>query len=43
MPVDVAISNSLGFGGHNATILVKKYQFYPEGSGGYEKYGKSCN
>lgn len=25
MPVDVAISNSLGFGGHNATILVKKY------------------
>ena len=43
MPVDVAISNSLGFGGHNATILVKKYLFYPEGSGGYEKYGKSCN
>lgn len=24
--VDVAISNSLGFGGHNATILVKKYK-----------------
>ena len=26
MPVSVAISNSLGFGGHNATVLVKKYQ-----------------
>lgn len=25
MPVNVAISNSLGFGGHNATVLVKKY------------------
>lgn len=25
MPVNVAISNSLGFGGHNATLLVKKY------------------
>jgi len=25
MPVDVAISNSLGFGGHNATLLIKKY------------------
>lgn len=25
MPVNIAISNSLGFGGHNATILVKKY------------------
>lgn len=25
MPVDIAISNSLGFGGHNATVLVKKY------------------
>lgn len=25
MPVNTAISNSLGFGGHNATILVKKY------------------
>lgn len=24
--VDVAISNSLGFGGHNATILMKKYK-----------------
>lgn len=24
--VDVAISNSLGFGGHNATILLKKYE-----------------
>lgn len=26
MPVNVAISNSLGFGGHNATLLVKKYE-----------------
>lgn len=26
MPVNAAISNSLGFGGHNATVLVKKYQ-----------------
>ncbi len=25
MPVNAAISNSLGFGGHNAVILVKKY------------------
>ncbi|MDE6433269.1 MAG: beta-ketoacyl-ACP synthase II [Lachnospiraceae bacterium] len=25
VPVNVAMSNSLGFGGHNATILVKKY------------------
>lgn len=25
MPVNTAISNSLGFGGHNATVLVKKY------------------
>lgn len=24
--VDVAISNSLGFGGHNASLLIKKYQ-----------------
>ena len=24
--VDVAISNSFGFGGHNATILFKKYK-----------------
>ena len=24
MPVNVAISNSLGFGGHNACILIKK-------------------
>jgi 3-oxoacyl-[acyl-carrier-protein] synthase II len=24
--VDVAISNSFGFGGHNATILVKRYE-----------------
>lgn len=26
MPVHVAISNSLGFGGHNATVLVKEYK-----------------
>ena len=26
MDVNCAISNSLGFGGHNATVLVKKYQ-----------------
>ena len=26
VPVKVAISNSLGFGGHNATILVKKFE-----------------
>lgn len=26
MPVNYAISNSLGFGGHNASIIVKKYQ-----------------
>ena len=25
MPVNVAISNSMGFGGHNATIVIKKY------------------
>jgi 3-oxoacyl-[acyl-carrier-protein] synthase II len=25
MKIDVAISNSMGFGGHNATIVVKKY------------------
>ena len=25
-PVHIAISNSLGFGGHNATVLVKEYQ-----------------
>lgn len=25
MPVNVAISNSLGFGGHNATLLIKTY------------------
>lgn len=24
-PVDVALSNSLGFGGHNATLLVRRY------------------
>lgn len=26
MPVNCAISNSLGFGGHNATLLVKKFE-----------------
>lgn len=26
MPVDVAISNSLGFGGHNASIIIKRYK-----------------
>ena len=26
MDVEYAMSNSLGFGGHNATILVKKYR-----------------
>ena len=26
MPINVAISNSLGFGGHNATIVFKKYE-----------------
>ena len=26
MEVNCAISNSLGFGGHNATLLVKKFQ-----------------
>ena len=25
MNVDVAISNSLGFGGHNASLIVKKF------------------
>ena len=24
--VNAAISNSLGFGGHNATVLIRKYQ-----------------
>ena len=24
--VDVALSNSLGFGGHNATLVVKRYR-----------------
>ena len=24
--VNIAISNSLGFGGHNATVLVKKFE-----------------
>ena len=26
MPVNVAISNSLGFGGHNASLVFKKYE-----------------
>lgn len=26
IPVNVAISNSLGFGGHNASIIIKRYQ-----------------
>ena len=26
LPVRAAISNSLGFGGHNATILMRKYE-----------------
>ena len=26
LPVDVALSNSLGFGGHNATVVFKKYR-----------------
>ena len=26
VPVDVALSNSLGFGGHNATLVVKRYE-----------------
>ena len=26
MDVNCAISNSLGFGGHNATLLVKKFE-----------------
>ena len=26
VPVNVAMSNSLGFGGHNATLLVKKFE-----------------
>ena len=25
MKIDVALSNSLGFGGHNAVLVVKKY------------------
>ncbi len=25
MPVKAAMSNSLGFGGHNATVVLKKY------------------
>ena len=26
MPVNIAISNSLGFGGHNASLVFKKYE-----------------
>lgn len=26
MPVEYALSNSLGFGGHNASILIRKYE-----------------
>ena len=26
MTVDVAISNSFGFGGHNAVLVIRKYQ-----------------
>ncbi|MFH1612285.1 MAG: beta-ketoacyl-ACP synthase II [bacterium] len=26
MPVNIALSNSLGFGGHNATLIFKKYE-----------------
>ena len=26
MPIEYAMSNSLGFGGHNASIIIKKYQ-----------------
>ena len=26
MPVHIAMSNSLGFGGHNASILVRKFE-----------------
>jgi len=26
VPIDYAMSNSLGFGGHNASIIVKKYK-----------------
>jgi 3-oxoacyl-[acyl-carrier-protein] synthase II len=25
MEIDVALSNSFGFGGHNATVLMRKY------------------
>lgn len=26
MPVNIALSNSMGFGGHNASVIVKKYE-----------------
>jgi 3-oxoacyl-[acyl-carrier-protein] synthase II len=26
MPVDIAMSNSMGFGGHNACLIFKRYE-----------------